>query len=472
MAKTIPQLTDATTVNAADELIVQQSGVTKRATASELAKGLNAINGMVNIKDFGAVGDGVADDLAAFTAANNSGGLVYIPKPSVAYNVSAPIKMDKCACLLDPSASWAALTDSGNINYLRGKNMGNTSPVVEDANFWRFVDRVLIGGMANKWTGGATNSGSAWLADTTNYPGYLGVNGKLVVSTSPHPQQSAYGDNPFGIVTGVRTSDALQKAIALGCVAINDTTTPGNINGAWGGIYEVRSTNPHWTTWGMEVNVGNSTSPNVSPALTPNGTVPGGITIGIQLGGGGDPSFGPAVTGPSTAGIVFTASGATDGWKTGICFRRDSINGTTDVGVAEPEAIAMAARHTIRWYEGSTNTATGSVQCTNTTAGTKVRIGIVSNAVAFDNNANKPFFYAASQSASSVNRIQVTGTDTGTSPILQSAGDDTNLDLRLSAKGTGVLTFGTHTATSDTAISGFITIKDSSGNSRKLAVIT
>jgi hypothetical protein len=36
MAKTIPQLTDAATVNAADELIIQQSGITKRATASEL----------------------------------------------------------------------------------------------------------------------------------------------------------------------------------------------------------------------------------------------------------------------------------------------------------------------------------------------------------------------------------------------------------------------------------------------------
>jgi hypothetical protein len=57
MAKTIPQLTDATTVNAADELIVQQGGITKRATGAELAKGLNTINGTVNVRDFGAVAD-------------------------------------------------------------------------------------------------------------------------------------------------------------------------------------------------------------------------------------------------------------------------------------------------------------------------------------------------------------------------------------------------------------------------------
>jgi hypothetical protein len=80
MAKTIPQLTDATTVNAADELIIQQGGITKRATAAELAKGLNSINGTVNVKDFGAVGDGVADDTAAFQAAADIGGAILVPK--------------------------------------------------------------------------------------------------------------------------------------------------------------------------------------------------------------------------------------------------------------------------------------------------------------------------------------------------------------------------------------------------------
>jgi len=36
MAKTITQLPDATAVNAADEMIIQQSGITKRASISEL----------------------------------------------------------------------------------------------------------------------------------------------------------------------------------------------------------------------------------------------------------------------------------------------------------------------------------------------------------------------------------------------------------------------------------------------------
>jgi hypothetical protein len=93
MAKTIPQLTDATTVNAADELIIQQGGITKRATGAELAKGLNAINGTVNVKDFGAVGDGAADDTAAIQAAINAAqaGVVSVYLPAGRYRLASPL---------------------------------------------------------------------------------------------------------------------------------------------------------------------------------------------------------------------------------------------------------------------------------------------------------------------------------------------------------------------------------------------
>lgn len=78
--------------------------------------------------------------------------------------------------------------------------------------------------------------------------------------------------------------------------------------------------------------------------------------------------------------------------------------------------------------------------------------------------------------ANTGNLLQVQGAAAGSAPSISAisgtSGTDANIDLALTPKGTGLVRFGTHTATADTAISGYITIKDSGGTTRKLAVIT
>ena len=71
--------------------------------------------------------------------------------------------------------------------------------------------------------------------------------------------------------------------------------------------------------------------------------------------------------------------------------------------------------------------------------------------------------------ASAVNYLNVIGAVTTASPAIQAAGSDTNIDLTLTPKGTGVLKFGTYTA-GILAQAGYITIKDAAGTTRNLLV--
>jgi hypothetical protein len=74
--------------------------------------------------------------------------------------------------------------------------------------------------------------------------------------------------------------------------------------------------------------------------------------------------------------------------------------------------------------------------------------------------------------ASQVNRVEVTGAVTTAAPAISVGGSDSNINLKLTPKGTGRVQFGTLTASADAAVSGYIEVLDSSGTVRKLAVIT
>ena len=72
--------------------------------------------------------------------------------------------------------------------------------------------------------------------------------------------------------------------------------------------------------------------------------------------------------------------------------------------------------------------------------------------------------------ASSVNWVQMTGAIAGSAPSYSVAGTDTNIDLTLTPKGTGVVQFGSYTASALLPVAGYITIKDSGGTTRRLLV--
>lgn len=77
--------------------------------------------------------------------------------------------------------------------------------------------------------------------------------------------------------------------------------------------------------------------------------------------------------------------------------------------------------------------------------------------------------FVATPVTSSVNWVQATGAATTAAPELRAQGSDTNINLKLTPKGTGVLQFGTYTA-GILAQTGYITITDAGGTSRRLLV--
>jgi len=89
-------------------------------------------------------------------------------------------------------------------------------------------------------------------------------------------------------------------------------------------------------------------------------------------------------------------------------------------------------------------------------------------AVTMQSSAGANMFEAL-PTASSVNYLRVTPSIASSAPILSAQGTDTDIDLSLTPKGAGVVQFGTYTGTILTP-TGYITIKDSGGTTRRLLV--
>ena len=108
------------------------------------------------------------------------------------------------------------------------------------------------------------------------------------------------------------------------------------------------------------------------------------------------------------------------------------------------------------------NSSAGNASVTFTSKGT--------SAVDFYTNGYGSLGLRVSHTASAVNYVQVTGATTASKVVAISAqGSDTDVTLSLSPKGAGTIRFGTYTGTILTP-TGYITITDSGGTSRRLLV--
>jgi len=302
------------------------------ATGSTTARTLeNRFADVVNVKDFGAVGDGVADDTAAFTLAGSTSANVEVLVPSGTY-------------LLTTSPS-----PTGNVTWMVQKGVSFTGA----GTIWSASKKIVSRGNFRSIE-----------SDPSFYNGIFGY-------LEQNAAQKHYGT--IGCHGSVRTSggngSAGEADIGVSGFAVNDLV--GGLGGAWS-LYgtAIRQSGVNGPTHGLELEIANMG--NTVP-LFPAQMGASGQTHALWLGTGGEATNVANVGTASVAiGIIRNDVNASPSasFQKGIVFQNVAIDGCAGTPTAGTltgtgSAIALAAGHRQDWYNNS-NGLTATIYSSNT----------------------------------------------------------------------------------------------------------
>jgi hypothetical protein len=325
----------------------------------------------------------------------------------------------------------------------------------------RVADRLLVGG-ASVNVGNNETVTPDWLTiyqiakGRTN--GFIQSAQSAILSTTNDNLQNGSS----ALVVAAETRKLIDGYNAAGLIAFGVANKATGAGHAYAGYFEAyRDLGVTGGAYGIEVDVMNY----AAAAVTDPYQQATGQTVGIQIAAGGElPATGQfdvsaAINIQKNIGSTFTR---------GIVFGSTSLTGA-DGTTGTAEAIAMGNGHKIVWYSGA-GVLTNSIYSVATTAAESIEQRFVNAAINFRTHLGKPVFQiSAASGGAGVNYVSAQGANAAGAPTLAAAGDDTNIDLRILAKGTGVLSFGTYTAGA-VAQAGYITVKDSGGTTRRLLV--
>jgi hypothetical protein len=321
--------------------------------------------------------------------------------------------------------------------------------VDSDTHIWRMRDRVFVGDAADA-TGNRNGTQTAWPAVAADGPNWMLRDATLAVVAPTGLIAASFLSRASDDTDGV----APANPIALALYA------DGDVDGvtAYGLYTEAIRRHDNNLSFGIETDARNIAS-NVTPTPYSMGTG----AYGLWAAGGGDNAYDDAPTNPSAAAVAIVQNDHT--WNVGIVIKDGALTQTSSTGLG----MSMPKGTILRWY------MTGSFK------GFDIRSDVDNNsqnhAIIAGNNALQFLNAANNRSAqvthvaSGVNFVNLTGAVTTAAARVEAAGSDTNIDLLIGGKGTGVVSFGTWTTNADAAVNGYVTIKDSSGNTRKLATI-
>jgi hypothetical protein len=204
-------------------------------------------------------------------------------------------------------------------------------------------------------------------------------------------------------------------------------------------------------------------------------STPAGVQLIVNDGGGDGGNYWRIQGGASTAGVQLLANGSAT--NVSALYSTKGTGGHTFYtnNFAQTQFTISHTASAVNYVQ-VTGAATGSFPIVSSQGSdTNISLQIYSKGTGginfWSNNGGSRQFQVAHTAGTIVNFTTATGSATGASPAFSVAGSDTNIDLTLTPKGTGNVRFGTLTASADAAITGYITIKDSGGTVRKLAVI-
>jgi hypothetical protein len=245
---------------------------------------------------------------------------------------------------------------------------------------------------------------------------------------------TASQDSLTTAVFGAQNSGrAAGQVIGVTGIGVNNSAVTGT-GQAWGAYFEgYRDTAGHGGAYGFEADTMNYANLAQGDPYSQNTNQ--SVTGQLACGGG----YLPTGQFPCTAAVNIQNNGAA--YDKGIIFGSNSISGADGTN-GTGTAIALGKGHTLQWY-GAASTPTSSILSTGTTTAAGIQQLFTDNTVTLNNASGKAVFKALGVS-SGVNGVQALGASTGNAVALQAIGDDTNIPLQVSGKGTsGVSIKGT-----------------------------
>jgi len=451
------------------------------ATGTPTARNLVTRGGdVINVKDFGAVGDGVTDDAAAIQAAMNFGGTIYFPEGTyiVSQNISVTDKRSGVIGAHPTKTIFSFSGSSAGFTFNSGTDSSNTF-LIENIQ--------LIKSNQNSLDSAIKIIGKSGLAIPTVSIANVNINGqwkygvyledvalsnfnKVTIDVS-----QTYTDSCFRI-TGQSIDNSFNSCSCF------SSQIGFNIDGVGEGVLINNCTMVNVIV-GIRANHQSTVPPKSEPWLSVSGTHINANSRCIVL---------VNVLQSIISGCLFYAgignSGVKEGWigvdvsggdgavNEEIVISNNIFNGRTypdpsmiGVSINTGNSVVVSGNMFIETVTG----IYAGTDCLESKFTDNLYRGLANSII---NTGITNSHYFTDQGAICVNNIanglKIEPNVTSGSPTIRAYGSDENININLATKGSGLISFGTFTEQGATPTTGFIEILDAAGTPRKIAVIS